>query len=139
MVYGKANIFASEIAPNPSEVKYWADLRANSFGKVIKVYVKGKWEPIAITDISEDGEISYTLLKNKPSINGVILEGNVTLDKLGIQSTQDMDRFVEDSELSTLIPEEYVTEEELLEDVYTKEQVDDIINSSTGVGSWNEV
>ena len=27
MLYGKANIFASEIAPNLAEVKYWADLR----------------------------------------------------------------------------------------------------------------
>lgn len=129
MLYGKANIFASEIAPNPAEVKYWADLRADSFGKVIKVYVKGKWEPIAITNINVDGEISYELLKNKPSINGVILEGNVTLDKLGIQSSDDMSRFVEDDELATLIPQEYVTEDELTRDVYTKEQVDNMINS----------
>lgn len=138
MMYGKANIFASEIAPNPAEVKYWADLRADSFGKVIKVYVKGKWEPIAVTNVTEDGEISYELLKNKPSINGVILEGNVTLDKLGIQSSQDMDRFVEDSELNNLIPSEYVTEDELLRDVYTKEEVNNMIEDA-GSDSWIDV
>ena len=78
------------------------------------------------------------LLKNKPSINGVVLEGNVTLDKLGIQSSKDMDRFVEDSELIDLIPSEYVTEDELLRDVYTKEEVKNMIEDA-GSDSWIDV
>lgn len=135
MVYGKANIFASETAPNPKEVKYWADLKADNYGKVIKVFVDGKWEPIAVSNISDLGEISYELLKDKPTINGVELKGNVTLESLGIQSQDELDtKFVSEDELMDMIPEEYVTEEELLNDVYTKEQVNNLVTNN-----WIEV
>lgn len=137
MTHGKANIFASEIAPNPKEVKYWADLRADSHGKVLKVYVDGRWEPIVVTG-SNGEDISYELLKNKPMINGVMLSGNVSLETLDIQSASDMDRFVEDDELASLIPGEYVTESELLSEVYTKVEVDTLLKSS-GSNSWIEV
>lgn len=35
------------------------------------------------------GTDNYNLLKNKPQINGVTLEGNKTLEQLGIESTED--------------------------------------------------
>lgn len=140
MLYGKANIFASEVAPNPKEVTYWADLRADSYGKVIKVFVDGKWEPIIVTNTSESGEISYELLKNKPTINGVILQGNVTLKSLGIQSVEELDNtFVNETELTTMIDETFVSEEELLTDVYTKEQVDEIVKNNSSSNNWIEV
>lgn len=38
---------------------------------------------------SSSGTDNYNLLKNKPRINGVTLEGNRTLEELGIKSTED--------------------------------------------------
>lgn len=35
------------------------------------------------------GTDNYNLLKNKPKINGVTLEGNKTLEQLGIESSED--------------------------------------------------
>lgn len=35
------------------------------------------------------GTDNYNMLKNKPQINGVTLEGNKTLEQLGIESTED--------------------------------------------------
>lgn len=35
------------------------------------------------------GTDNYNLLKNKPQINGVTLEGNKTLEELGIEPTED--------------------------------------------------
>lgn len=39
--------------------------------------------------IGSSGTDNYNLLKNKPSINGVTLEGNRTLEQLGIEPTED--------------------------------------------------
>lgn len=140
MLYGKANIFASEVAPNPKEVTYWADLRANSYGKVIKVFVDGKWEPIIVTNTSESGEISYELLKNKPTINGVTLQGNVTLESLGIQSVDELDKvFVNENELIDKMDDSFVTEEELFTDIYTKEQVNEIVKNNSSSSNWIDV
>lgn len=47
------NIFSSNIAPNPKDVKYWADLNSDPSGMVIKVYKEGKW--VAINSNSEVG------------------------------------------------------------------------------------
>lgn len=39
--------------------------------------------------IGSSGTDNYNLLKNKPQINGVTLEGNKTLEELGIEPTED--------------------------------------------------
>lgn len=64
------------------------------------------------------GTSDYQALLNKPSINGVELSNNKTLDELGIQPK---------GNYLTEIPEEYVTETELNNKGYaTKEELKDI-------------
>lgn len=40
----KFNIVASNIAPNPMSVKYWADLSEDTNGNVVKTYNGTNWE-----------------------------------------------------------------------------------------------
>lgn len=64
------NIFSSNIAPNPIDIKYWADLSADPSGSVIKTYKNGKWEAINADD-KLDADI--TKLENDiKTINQVI-------------------------------------------------------------------
>lgn len=79
---------------------------------------------------SIDGATSYEELSDKPSINGVILQGNTELDTLGVQPKGDYIT-VEETEtrineaLDALeIPQEYITEKELEEKGYLTEHQD---------------
>lgn len=117
----------SKIAPNPKEVKYWVDLSADKYGRIIKIHNGMKWIPLSD---GEGGSSNYNDLNNKPSINGVILEGNVEFD---------MSKYVEEDELASIIPEEYVTETELSNATYSKEEVHDIISNVEGTNAWNDV
>lgn len=131
------NIVKSKVAPNPKEAKYWVDLTADKYGKIIKVFNGIKWVPISASGV--EGISDYSDLDNKPSINGVTLMGNVALSTLGIQSTSDMDRYVEDSEVASLIPDDYITETELADVTYSKEEIADIVSNVEGSNVWNDV
>lgn len=129
----------SYFAPNPREVTYWVDLSTNPYGKVIKAFNGLDWVAITGNTLDETtGAIDYNSLKNKPSINNIVLAGNTTLDTLDIQSASDMDRFAEDREVVSLIPSEYVTDSELSEITYTKQEVKDIVNDIESDVKWNE-
>lgn len=68
-----------------------------------------------------EGMIDYNNMLNKPSINGVALVGNKDLDDLGIQPA---------GEYLTAVPEEYVTDAELIsKDYASKSFVLDQINN----------
>lgn len=58
----KYQIVSSNIAPNPTSVKYWADL--NNGGKV-KVYNNGKWEALSgdVTKEYVDNAIANSITK----------------------------------------------------------------------------
>lgn len=78
-----------------------------------------------ITASGEVGTNDYNNLQNKPSINNVELDGNKTLDELGIQPK---------GEYLTEIPSEYVTDSELteqLEGYATKEDIPDVSGFAT--------
>lgn len=88
------------------------------------------------------GEIpDYTTLSNKPSINSVELEGNKTLDDLGIQPKGDYatkseipvvptktSELTNDSGFITSIPDEYVTDSELTAKEYITKDVNNLTN-----------
>lgn len=61
------NIFSSNIAPNPIDVKYWADLNSDPSGMVIKVYKGGKW-----VAINKDSEISDDIEELKETVNNKV-------------------------------------------------------------------
>jgi hypothetical protein len=65
----------------------------------------------------------YKLLGNKPKINNVVLDGNLSLDELGIQPKGE---YITEEELSqkgylTVVPSGYITEEELQAENFLKE------------------
>lgn len=130
-------IVSSKIAPNPKEVKYWADLTADKYGKIIKIFNGTEW--VALSAAGGSGSNNYNDLDNKPSINGVTLMGNVALNTLDIQAASEMDKYAEDTEVSSLIPEEYVTETELTEHTYSKEEISEIVSNVEGSNAWNDV
>lgn len=132
------NIVKSKIAPNPKEVRYWADLTADKYGKIIKIFDGINWVPLSAAGGS-GGTSNYNDLVNKPSINGVTLMGNVALNTLDIQAASEMDKYAEDTEVPSLIPEEYVTETELSDNTYSKEEIADIISNVEGTNAWNDV
>ena len=75
--------------------------------------------------LTSRGETNYNLLSNKPQINNVELQGNKTLEELGIQPKGDY---------ITEIPQEYVTDDELssaLEEYALKESIPDISGLAT--------
>lgn len=124
------NIVKSKIAPNPKEATYWADMTANKYGKVIKVWSRGKWEPIAGEGDAGISDVDYNDVENKPMINGVVLKGNISLDDLGVIDAEDV---------AQNIPSEYITEEELAESVYDKEEMHEIISNVEGSNIWNDI
>lgn len=132
------NIVRSKVAPNPKEVKYWADLTADKYGKVIKIFNGKQWISLS-AEGGSGGTSNYNDLKNKPSINGVTLMGNVALNTLDIQAASEMGKYAEDTEVASLIPDNYVTETELAEHSYSKEEITEIVNNVEGSNAWNDV
>lgn len=83
--------------------------------KVFMAFAPNDVQEMALKKDIPDGTTDYEDLDNKPSIGGVTLEGNKTLEQLGIQPAGDY---------LTEVPEEYVTGTELekqLEDYPTNE------------------
>lgn len=85
----------------------------------------------------------YTELDNKPSINGVVLEGNKTLAELGIASITE--GYVKDTELTEILTG-YVTttaltttleDYALVENTYTKDEVDAIVDAKDSLPPQN--
>lgn len=61
-------------------------------------------EEMALKKDIPDGTMDYGDLENKPSIGGIELEGNKTLEQLGIQPK---------GNYLTKVPDEYVTDNEM--------------------------
>ena len=72
--------------------------------KVFMAFAPNDVQEMALKKDIPDGTTDYGDLDNKPSIGGVTLEGNKTLEQLGIQPAGDY---------LTEVPEEYVTDEAL--------------------------
>ena len=58
-------------------------------GDVKGMYICNVAESRRGNNAGSSGTDNYNLLKNKPKINGVTLEGNKTLEQLGIESSED--------------------------------------------------
>lgn len=139
---GRYDFVALDYSPNPMEVKYWVDINSDAHGRNIKVHNREEWIPLHDdSTIQSDYNKSY----NKPKIQGITLEGNLTLDELGIQAKGDyalksdlpinVSELTNDAGYINSIPEYYITEEELESKKYlqavpdtfaTKEYVDTI-------------
>lgn len=79
---------------------------------------------------SMDGATSYEELSDKPSINGVILQGNIELDVLEVQpkgdyiTVEETETRIAEAINALEIPQEYITEAELEERGYLTEHQD---------------
>lgn len=85
MITNKIHAFASKIKPNPMEVDYWIDTVADPYGSVIKYYKNGEWLQLLTGGVIQ-GTTNYNDLKNKPKINGIVIQGNVDGADLGIEA-----------------------------------------------------
>ena len=98
MIYREnPNFVAREIQPNPREVSYWIDLSESPQGQIIKTWVSGKWIKINPSD-AEQGGVDLTEVKQAIAD----LQTNKA-DKYEVQEVK----------------------EEIWNDTYTKQQVDD--------------
>lgn len=113
----------SKIAPNPKEYMYWVDLTADKYGKIIKIFTGNKWE--SIIGLSIDGDqvkgLSYSDLIDKPTINGVTVAGDISLDQIGA---------ITHTEVEPIIADKYIDETELQESIN---------NIEVSGGTWSDV
>ena len=72
--------------------------------KVFMGFAPNDVEEMALKKDIPDGTMDYGDLENKPSIGGIELEGNKTLEQLGIQPK---------GNYLTKVPDEYVTDNEM--------------------------
>lgn len=79
---------------------------------------------------SMDGATSYEELSDKPSINGIVLQGNIELDVLEVQpkgdyiTVEETETRIAEAINALEIPQEYITEAELEERDYLTEHQD---------------
>lgn len=79
---------------------------------------------------SMDGATSYEELSDKPSINGIVLQGNIELDVLEVQpkgdyiTVEETETRIAEAINALEIPQEYITEAELEERGYLTEHQD---------------
>lgn len=92
MVFEKIKFLAANIAPKPDEVSYWVDISANPYGGVIKYYDGQDWIKLDQDSIAED----YLKLRNKPTLNGVVIEGNKTSEDYNIPTPESVELVLND-------------------------------------------
>lgn len=106
------NIVISNIEPENKEVGWIQILPDGSFE--YKFWLDGDWFQINFGEKGKPGTTIYSELEDKPSINNITLEGNKTLEELGIQEKGD-----------------YVTEIELSQNLDKKANKEDIPDVSS--------
>ena len=92
MVFEKIKFLAANVAPKPDEVSYWVDISANPYGGVIKYYDGYDWIKLDQDSIAED----YLKLRNKPTLNGVVIEGNKTSEDYNIPTPESVELVLND-------------------------------------------
>lgn len=92
MVFEKIKFLATSIAPKPDEVSYWVDISANPYGGVIKYYNGDDWVKLDQLSIAED----YNRLRNKPTLNGVVIEGDKTSNDYNIPTPESVELVLND-------------------------------------------
>lgn len=91
----------------------------------------------------------YNLLRNKPSINGVTLSGNKTLDELGVYSSEQVDALLDpiaekeveqDTKLSTIDAQigNYTLARNVLANEYTNAEIDEKIAGAGDISALEE-
>ena len=102
MIYREnPNFVAREIQPNPREVSYWIDLSESPQGQIIKTWVSGKWVRINPSD-AEQGGLDLEEVK--------LAVANLQTNKADKYEVQQV-------------------KEEIWADTYTKQQVDDKLDT----------
>ena len=76
------NSFSLEIDTKPK-----ADVLLSSQDKSILTITTPEPQTLKITNNSGGGTSNYNMLSNKPSINGVELQGDITTEDLGISAS----------------------------------------------------
>lgn len=92
MIIGNIKFIASYVAPKPEEADYWVDICANPYGGVIKYYNGYDWIKLDQASIAED----YVRLRNKPKLNGVIIEGDKTPADYGIPTPDSINQILDE-------------------------------------------
>ena len=81
-----------------------------------------------ISSVGPEGgaNTDYKLLGNKPKVNNVVLDGNITLDELGVQPSGEYitEEVLNSKGFITSVPSGYITEEELESENFLKEVPD---------------
>lgn len=66
------NILGSNIAPNPIDVKYWADFSANPYGGVLKYFNGTEWTPVNGSTSGEIEKIAEDVKKLDTEVKGKV-------------------------------------------------------------------
>ena len=132
MVIGRIRFLASTKAPKPEEVEYWIDLNSNPYGGVIKYYNGFDWIKLDHETIAED----YERLRNKPTLNGVTIEGDKTSADYNIPTPESVEDALQEfrKELSDCITklDDYIASNDgNIEDI--KQQIEDINNDLNSI------
>lgn len=106
MIIGNIIFLASYVAPKPEEVEYWIDLTANPYGGVIKYYDGKDWIKLDQNSIAED----YNRLRNKPTLNGVIIEGDKTSEDYNIPTPEAVNEVLDEFRNEITVIDNKVTE-----------------------------
>lgn len=106
MIIGNIIFLASYVAPKPEEVEYWIDLTANPYGGVIKYYDGKDWIKLDQNSIAED----YNRLRNKPTLNGVTIEGDKTSEDYNIPTPEAVNEVLDEFRNEITVIDNKVTE-----------------------------
>lgn len=92
MVFERIKFLATNVAPKPEETTYWIDTWSNPYGGVVKYYNGKDWVKLDQLTVAED----YNRLRNKPTLNDVIIEGNKTSKDYNLLSSEEGDSLAKD-------------------------------------------
>lgn len=92
MVFERIKFLATNVAPKPEETTYWIDTWSNPYGGVVKYYNGKDWVKLDQLTVAED----YNRLRNKPTLNDVIIEGNKTSKDYNLPGSEEIDSLAKD-------------------------------------------
>ena len=120
MVFERIKFLASNVSPKPNETTYWVDISANPYGGVIKYYDGYDWIKLDQDSIAED----YVKLRNKPTLNGVTIEGNKTSEDYHIPTPESVENVLNEFRQEIEVIDNKVSD--------TVEKLDNYIESNDG-------
>lgn len=122
-----SNISTTNIESHNTDIESHKDIREQLFNKQERLIAGANITIIdgIISSMGAEGGITtdYKHLGNKPKINGIVLDNDITLEELGVQQLGDYitEEMLLQKGFLTSVPSGYITEEELYAENYIKE------------------